>query len=71
MVSGLFFGFAFGMGGIGAAVLGKVADTAGIEQVYRLCAFLPLLGLLSLLLPDVEASSQPIPTDGNQPATEA
>ena len=70
MVSGLFFGFAFGMGGIGAAVLGKVADTAGIEQVYRLCAFLPLLGLLSLLLPDVEANSRPLPTDADQTATE-
>lgn len=70
MVSGLFFGFAFGMGGIGAAVLGRVADAAGIEQVYRLCAFLPLLGLLSLLLPDVGASSRPIPADADQPTAE-
>lgn len=52
MVSGLFFGFAFGMGGLGAAVLGKVADARGIEYVYHLCAFLPLLGLLTVLLPD-------------------
>ena len=44
-VSGLFFGFAFGMGGIGAAVLGGLADRDGIEFVYRLCAFLPLLGV--------------------------
>ena len=43
-VSGLFFGFAFGMGGIGAAVLGVLADRDGIEFVYRLCAYLPLLG---------------------------
>jgi FSR family fosmidomycin resistance protein-like MFS transporter len=53
-VAGLFFGFAFGMGGIGAAVLGKLADTVGINTVYDLCAFLPLIGLLAALLPDVE-----------------
>jgi FSR family fosmidomycin resistance protein-like MFS transporter len=51
-VSGLFFGFAFGMAGIGAAVLGKVADAYGIETLYRLCAFLPLLGLFAAFLPD-------------------
>jgi len=53
-VSGLFFGFAFGMGGIGAAVLGILADREGIEFVYRLCAFLPLLGVAAALLPDIE-----------------
>jgi FSR family fosmidomycin resistance protein-like MFS transporter len=53
MVSGLFFGFAFGMGGIGAAVLGGLADSHGIETVYRLCAYLPLLGLLAVFLPDL------------------
>jgi FSR family fosmidomycin resistance protein-like MFS transporter len=53
-VAGLFFGFAFGMGGIGAAVLGKLADAWGINTVYELCAFLPLIGLLAALLPDVE-----------------
>lgn len=53
-VSGLFFGFAFGMGGIGAAVLGGVADRYGIEFVYHLCAFLPLLGLTAAFLPDIE-----------------
>lgn len=53
-VSGMFFGFAFGMGGIGAAVLGSLADTHGIEYVYRLCAYLPLLGLLTAFLPNVE-----------------
>jgi FSR family fosmidomycin resistance protein-like MFS transporter len=52
-VSGLFFGFAFGMGGLGAAVLGQVADARGIEFVYHLCAFLPLLGLLTVFLPDL------------------
>lgn len=53
MVSGLFFGFAFGMGGIGAAVLGQVADVYGIEYVYQLCAFLPLLGLIAIFLPNL------------------
>jgi FSR family fosmidomycin resistance protein-like MFS transporter len=53
-VSGLFFGFAFGLGGIGAAVLGALADHEGIEFVYRLCAYLPLLGIAAALLPDIE-----------------
>ncbi|HEY1314257.1 MAG TPA: MFS transporter [Steroidobacteraceae bacterium] len=53
-VSGLFFGFAFGIGGIGAAVLGAVADSHGIEFVYRLCAYLPLLGMVAAFLPDIE-----------------
>jgi FSR family fosmidomycin resistance protein-like MFS transporter len=51
-ISGLFFGVAFGMGGIGAAVLGQVADLKGIEFVYGLCAWLPLIGILAALLPD-------------------
>ncbi len=55
-VSGLFFGFAFGMGGIGAAVLGQVADVKGVEFVYRLCAYLPLLGLATAFLPDVRST---------------
>ena len=53
-VAGLFFGFAFGMGGIGAAVLGALADHTSIEFVYRICAWLPLVGLLAALLPAVE-----------------
>ncbi len=53
-VAGLFFGFAFGMGGVGAAVLGKLADVTSITFVYEICAFLPLLGLLAALLPNVE-----------------
>ncbi len=52
MVSGLFFGFAFGMGGLGAAVLGLVADHSSIDLVYKICAFLPLLGILTIFLPD-------------------
>ncbi|MFD2238412.1 MFS transporter [Aureimonas populi] len=51
LVAGIFFGFAFGMGGIGAAVLGAVADARGIETVFVICSFLPLLGLLTILLP--------------------
>ena len=53
MIAGLFFGFAFGMGGIAAAVLGELADWKGIEFVYRLCAFLPLIGLLTAFLPNL------------------
>src|SRR2546423_6383224 len=55
MISGLFFGFAFGMGGLGAAVLGRLADVAGIEYVYSLCAFLPAIGVLAAFLPDIES----------------
>jgi len=54
MISGLFFGLAFGVAGIGAAVLGAVADRTSIELVYRVCSFLPLIGLLAALLPDIE-----------------
>ena len=57
MVSGLFFGLAFGIAGTGAAVLGKVADAYGIEYVYRLCSFLPLLGFFAVFLPDFGPSS--------------
>ena len=53
MVAGIFFGFAFGMGGIAAAVLGVIADARGIEYVYWLCSFLPLMGLLAVLLPNL------------------
>ena len=51
MISGLFFGFGFGLGGIGAAVLGKIADLKGIEFVYQVCSFLPAIGLLAAFLP--------------------
>ena len=54
MVSGLFFGFAFGMGGLGSAVLGALADRTSIEYVYNVCAFLPLIGLLTAFLPDLK-----------------
>lgn len=58
LIAGLFFGLAFGMGGIGAAVLGKLADQTSIRHVFRLCAFLPLLGLLTGLLPNVEKKTR-------------
>lgn len=61
MVAGLFFGLAFGVAGIGSAVLGKVADQTSINFVFQLCAFLPLLGLLTVFLPDIE---QPRATRG-------
>jgi FSR family fosmidomycin resistance protein-like MFS transporter len=54
MVAGLFFGLSFGMGGIGAAVLGHVADLYGIDFVYKLCSFLPLIGILTAFLPNIE-----------------
>jgi len=58
-VSGLFFGFAFGIGGIGAAVLGGLADRHGIEFVYRICAYLPLLGMVAAFLPNIEQRARP------------
>ena len=58
MISGLFFGLAFGMGGIGAAVLGWMADRTGIDFVYRVCSFLPAMGLLTALLPDLKTAEQ-------------
>ena len=53
-IGGIFFGFAFGMGGLGAAALGRLADATSIEFVYRLCAYLPLIGLLTAFLPELD-----------------
>src|SRR6202011_1708006 len=53
-ISGLFFGFAFGMGGIGSAALGWLADQTSIDYVFRVCSFLPLIGLLTGFLPDLD-----------------
>ena len=58
MISGVFFGLAFGLGGLGAAALGSLADREGIEFVYRLCAFLPAIGLLTAFLPNLERRQQ-------------
>jgi MFS transporter, FSR family, fosmidomycin resistance protein len=56
LIAGLFFGLAFGAGGIGSALLGRLADHTSINHVFKICAFLPLLGLLTALLPEVEAN---------------
>ncbi|MBP2000953.1 FSR family fosmidomycin resistance protein-like MFS transporter [Paenibacillus shirakamiensis] len=60
LVSGLFFGLAFGLGGIGSAVLGKVADVTSIVTVMKICAFLPLIGLLTVFLPKDKELKQEI-----------
>ncbi len=57
-ISGLFFGLAFGLGGIGAAYLGRLADSTSIEFVYRVCSFLPAIGILTALLPNVEPANR-------------
>jgi FSR family fosmidomycin resistance protein-like MFS transporter len=54
MIAGLFFGFAFGMGGLGSALLGKLADQTSIAYVFKVCAFLPLIGIFTGLLPNIE-----------------
>lgn len=55
MIAGVFFGLMFGIGGVSAAVLGRMADASGIVFVYKLCSFLPLLGLITAFLPDLRA----------------
>jgi len=56
MIAGLFFGFAFGMGGIGSALLGWLADKTSIEYVYSICAYLPLIGIVTVFLPDIRTA---------------
>jgi MFS transporter, FSR family, fosmidomycin resistance protein len=56
MIAGLFFGFAFGLGGLGAAVLGEIADWTSISFVYEVCSYLPLIGLVAWFLPNIEGS---------------
>jgi FSR family fosmidomycin resistance protein-like MFS transporter len=53
LIGGIFFGFAFGAGGLGAALLGDFADTHGIPFVYMICSYLPLLGLFTIFLPRI------------------
>jgi FSR family fosmidomycin resistance protein-like MFS transporter len=60
-VAGLFFGLAFGMGSVGAAVLGRLADEIGVERIYQICAFLPLIGLLAAFLPNLHKTPKPLP----------
>jgi len=65
MVSGMFFGLSFGLAGVGAAALGRLADIAGIDFVYQVCAYLPALGLLTAFLPNI---GRPTPPAGRVPA---
>jgi FSR family fosmidomycin resistance protein-like MFS transporter len=60
LVSGLFFGFAFGMGGLGSAVLGKLADQTSISYVFVVCSFLPLIGIITGLLPNIEGKKKAV-----------
>jgi MFS transporter, FSR family, fosmidomycin resistance protein len=71
LISGLFFGFAFGVAGIGAAVLGQLADHTSIEHVYHLCAYLPALGLLAAWLPDMETGHRARPAESAQVGADA
>jgi FSR family fosmidomycin resistance protein-like MFS transporter len=63
MIAGLFFGLAFGIGGLGAAVLGAMADRTGIEYVYSVCAFLPMIGILAVFLPNLDHLGEPAPVE--------
>jgi FSR family fosmidomycin resistance protein-like MFS transporter len=65
MVSGLFYGFSFGMGAIAAAVLGVIADATSITFIFRICAYLPLLGLLAAFLPDLRPAHARIATQAD------
>ena len=58
LIAGFFFGFAFGVAGIGSALLGKLADQTSIEHVYFLCSFLPLIGLITVFLPNTKNSTE-------------
>jgi FSR family fosmidomycin resistance protein-like MFS transporter len=58
MISGMFFGLSFGLGGIGAAVLGALADATSITYVYKVCSFLPAIGLLAVFLPSFKAKKR-------------
>ena len=55
-IAGLFFGFAFGLGGLGAALLGQLADVTSIDYVYKVCSFLPAIGILAAFLPNLETA---------------
>jgi MFS transporter, FSR family, fosmidomycin resistance protein len=63
LIAGLFFGLAFGMGGLGSALLGRLADMTSIDFVYRVCAYLPLIGLLAGLLPNLAEPAEPKPVN--------
>jgi FSR family fosmidomycin resistance protein-like MFS transporter len=59
LMAGLFFGLAFGLGGIGSAILGAMADRYGIPFVFYICSYLPLIGLLTAFLPNLEKARKP------------
>ena len=59
-VAGIFFGLMFGLGGIGSALFGWIADHTGVEYIFRLSAWLPLLGIIAVFLPDVKAAGKVI-----------
>ena len=68
MISGMFFGFAFGMGGIGAARAGLAGGSTDIAFVYKVCAFLPAIGLLTMFLPNIGGHKQaPLPVVDPEP----
>jgi MFS transporter, FSR family, fosmidomycin resistance protein len=58
LVSGMFFGFAFGLGGLGAAIMGGLADVYGIAVVYKICSFLPILGVVAWFLPNMSKEKE-------------
>ena len=60
MIAVLFFGFAFGMGGLGSAVLGRLADSTSINYIFQLCAYLPLIGILTMFLPNIEGKKKKV-----------
>lgn len=66
MISGLFFGFAFGIAGIGSAVLGELADQTSIAYVFSVCAFLPLIGIITIFLPNIEPTRKAINQQNNE-----
>jgi FSR family fosmidomycin resistance protein-like MFS transporter len=68
-VAGLFFGLAFGLGGIGAALLGQLADAVGIEAVFRVCSLLPALGFLAALLPNIRPRGATVTAASVPPGT--
>jgi MFS transporter, FSR family, fosmidomycin resistance protein len=72
LIAGLFFGLAFGIGGLGAAALGALADRTSLVFVYHVCAYLPAIGILALLLPDLDAlrASKPYAPEALPPVTD-
>jgi FSR family fosmidomycin resistance protein-like MFS transporter len=59
LVSGMFFGFAFGLGGLGAAAMGRIADATSVSFVFQLCSYLPAIGLVTWLLPNLDRAPPP------------